>query len=458
VGFYVSNPVIYRTFGMMRPEVLLILGFLLAGWLVAKECATHCAVETRPVSFRFALLSGGLAALAFCTRQWGGFLEVALWLWLLVVCWPRLRSSATRWAGIGLLGIQALVFGALVGGYLWYRGASLWTFNAPPHAFDPAFLTRLELGMLFTHPIRPALNGRFWPTLYADFWGDYWRYWREALWHDPLPTSAGTVRALARAMWAGLPVTLLLGIGVIFKPGKSARLTALTSSFHLFARLLIAISLGGFVVFASRYADPLKGDTVKSVYIVYLVPYCAWLLGGMSQWLTTVFPRYPWVSAALLVLLAIFVAPQGLYQAPSRMLSRTWNAPDVSCPITETFGDAITLVGCDWALTEAADSLTATLVWRSDAYVPHSYKVFVHLLGAEGQVLAQSDAVPAAWQRPTYAWMVGEYIEDVHALTVMDLPQLDGMSLRVGLYNEGEGQRLSTTQGQEYALIYLNPF
>ncbi|MCA9914612.1 MAG: GNAT family N-acetyltransferase, partial [Anaerolineae bacterium] len=29
------------------------------------------------------------------------------------------------------------------------------------------------------------LDSRFWPVLYADFWGDYWRYWWEALGREP---------------------------------------------------------------------------------------------------------------------------------------------------------------------------------------------------------------------------------------------------------------------------------
>jgi hypothetical protein len=96
----------------------------------------------------------------------------------------------------------------------------------------------------------------------------------------------------------------------------------------------------------------------------------------------------------------------------------------------------------------AAGTLDVTLVWRADGYAGRSYKVFVHLLGPEGRPLAQSDAVPARWLRPTYAWMLGEYIVDPHRLAVPDgVPE--GARLAVGLYDAGSGERLRTLAGAD---------
>ena len=82
------------------------------------------------------------------------------------------------------------------------------------------------------------------------------------------------------------------------------------------------------------------------------------------------------------------------------------------------------------------------LVWRAEAETPTDYRVFVHLVDAAGNIVAQSDAAPAGWTRPTTGWLPGEYVLDTHILTLpATLP--DGpLSLRVGLYDPDTGQRL----------------
>ena len=82
------------------------------------------------------------------------------------------------------------------------------------------------------------------------------------------------------------------------------------------------------------------------------------------------------------------------------------------------------------------------LVWRAEAETPTDYRVFVHLVDATGAIVAQSDAAPAGWTRPTTGWLPGEYVLDTHILTLpATLP--DGpLSLRVGLYDPDTGQRL----------------
>ncbi|MCI0394673.1 MAG: YfhO family protein [Chloroflexi bacterium] len=93
----------------------------------------------------------------------------------------------------------------------------------------------------------------------------------------------------------------------------------------------------------------------------------------------------------------------------------------------------------------APDSpLTVTLVWQGLAEMAVSYRVFVHLVDETGQIVAQSDAEPAAWSRPTTGWAPREYIVDTHNLALPAELPAGGLSLRVGLYDVDSGDRLRT--------------
>ena len=94
-----------------------------------------------------------------------------------------------------------------------------------------------------------------------------------------------------------------------------------------------------------------------------------------------------------------------------------------------------------------------SLLWRAEAETPTSYRVFIHLVNADGQILAQADGEPANWTRPTTGWVPGEYILDDHMLALPpDLPP--DASLRIGLYDPATGQRLQTEDG-EFVVVPL---
>jgi len=138
--------------------------------------------------------------------------------------------------------------------------------------------------------------------------------------------------------------------------------------------------------------------------------------------------------------------------APERVFAR----PDVTAPVDVHLGDVVTLVGADLTSDasglEPGTSLTVTLVWRSEAEMTISYRVFVHLIGPEGTVVAQSDGVPAEWNRPTTGWVPGEYVSDVHEVTVPSDAPAGEYRLLAGLYTP-EGKRLTTPEGADAAHI-----
>jgi len=68
--------------------------------------------------------------------------------------------------------------------------------------------------------------------------------------------------------------------------------------------------------------------------------------------------------------------------------------------------------------------------------------VFVHLLDAEGRIVAQHDSQPQDGAYPTSVWDAGEVVADEHVLDLpVDLPA-GHYRLRVGWYLPGSGDRL----------------
>ncbi len=115
-------------------------------------------------------------------------------------------------------------------------------------------------------------------------------------------------------------------------------------------------------------------------------------------------------------------------------------------PLTTLVGYTLS-AGCQ----QTGDQCQIDLLWRAEGEFPSSYRVFVHLLDAQGQIVAQSDAVPHSWARPTTGWLPGEYILDTHPLT---LPPSGNHTLAVGMY-AADGTRLQTA-AKDTAII-LSP-
>jgi len=68
--------------------------------------------------------------------------------------------------------------------------------------------------------------------------------------------------------------------------------------------------------------------------------------------------------------------------------------------------------------------------------------VFIHLLDATGQIVAQHDGQPRNGAYPTSVWDAGEVVADEHVLDLpADLPT-GAYRLRVGWYLPGTGDRL----------------
>lgn len=126
-----------------------------------------------------------------------------------------------------------------------------------------------------------------------------------------------------------------------------------------------------------------------------------------------------------------------------------FTAPPISHPLTATFGAAIQLLGYDLDNSRArpGGEIGLTLYWQAIATPDDHYTVFNHVIGAEGQLVAQFDSPPvgAAWL--TGAWLPGEVIIDRRTILVGADVANGRYVIAIGLYN-GNGRLPVTHNGR----------
>jgi hypothetical protein len=112
-------------------------------------------------------------------------------------------------------------------------------------------------------------------------------------------------------------------------------------------------------------------------------------------------------------------------------------------PSRYDFGGEIALVGYDLPPTARPGEILAfTLYWQALARPAHDYTVFVHVLDAAGQTVAQADAPPVAGTYPTGLWAASETLADRRHLLLPAGLAPGEYRVRIGLYDPASGQRL----------------
>ncbi|RME36171.1 MAG: hypothetical protein D6793_06215, partial [Thermoflexia bacterium] len=88
------------------------------------------------------------------------------------------------------------------------------------------------------------------------------------------------------------------------------------------------------------------------------------------------------------------------------------------------------------------EAITLTLYWQAERDIGEDYRVFVHLLDPEGNLLAQHDG-PPRWERyPTRVWRKGDIVPDEHTLIVPPGAGKEPLYLAVGMYVPETMERL----------------
>jgi hypothetical protein len=119
------------------------------------------------------------------------------------------------------------------------------------------------------------------------------------------------------------------------------------------------------------------------------------------------------------------------------LAQRIAHAAQQVTPISATFGSTTNLLG--YTLQRNGPDVTLTTYWRAGDHVVTPLQMFVHVLGADGSIVAQQDRLDV----PAYGWRSGDVIAQVQHLAVP--PQTAPLQLEVGLYNADSGERLPVT-------------
>jgi hypothetical protein len=86
----------------------------------------------------------------------------------------------------------------------------------------------------------------------------------------------------------------------------------------------------------------------------------------------------------------------------------------------------------------AGDIAQVTLYWRTDEKLTERYKVFIHLVDEQGQLVAQHDSEPGGGLILTTSWQPGQTVVDNHGLLVpIDTPA-GHYAVLAGLYPLGD--------------------
>ena len=309
LGFFVGSAVVLKVAAMFHPETLDLflstLALLLAARMIVRD-------DYRAV-----------AALALGAALGAGQLVRAFSLWTFAVVLLALAGAAladpVRRRKILVAGAVAVAATAAVAGP-WYAYQSqshsnpifdrpqvakpLWERRPVEFYADPGW------PQLITRPYRPSFENRFWPTLYAEGWGDWFGVfaWQAAK-GDPGP---GTRRELTVQSLAGLLPTSLALAGWLWLLARSARRLR-TAPELLLVVLLPLAGIAGMLYFTVSYPTP-DGDVIKATYMLTTVPAWALAFGFATERVAR--GRFAVIVAAVLAAAALASLRFAVYGSP----------------------------------------------------------------------------------------------------------------------------------------------
>jgi len=115
-----------------------------------------------------------------------------------------------------------------------------------------------------------------------------------------------------------------------------------------------------------------------------------------------------------------------------------------------SFGERINLLGYNLGNSSSrpGNYFRLFLYWEATEEMPEEYVVFVHLVDDRGEMWAQGDGIPGNGINPTWAWVVGEVVEDEHLIPLgTDVPA-GWYHLSIGLYEVSTLSRLEATDAE----------
>ncbi|GAB4265392.1 MAG: hypothetical protein Kow0080_05550 [Candidatus Promineifilaceae bacterium] len=123
---------------------------------------------------------------------------------------------------------------------------------------------------------------------------------------------------------------------------------------------------------------------------------------------------------------------------------------EMETAVSVSFGGEVQLLGYTLPQTAylAGDVVPVTLFWQAERPLTNRYKIFLHLLDVDGQLVAQRDSEPGGGLNLTTLWQPGETIVDKHGLFLPVDLQPGEYTLLLGLYDIADpAARLPLAEG-----------
>lgn len=139
-----------------------------------------------------------------------------------------------------------------------------------------------------------------------------------------------------------------------------------------------------------------------------------------------------------------FRASGGVAQAPVAWTRGLFSVPvwQPATALSVAVGDDTELLGYTLPATApAGQPLGFALFWHARRAPGDERSVLVHLVDADGQVVAQGDGPPAGGARPVSGWRAGNYIRDDRTLDLAGVPP-GTYTLQIGMYRFPSIERL----------------
>lgn len=133
-------------------------------------------------------------------------------------------------------------------------------------------------------------------------------------------------------------------------------------------------------------------------------------------------------------------------------------AENIAHPQATRVGEAITFLGWSGNTEKVArgQSLNLDLFWRADRPMKEAYSVFVHLVDADGQVVANADSAPASGLFPTYRWTPGEGVRDRHLLKIPTDLAPGNYAIEIGMYLPTTNARVRIDSSDKIVLTQVH--
>jgi hypothetical protein len=134
--------------------------------------------------------------------------------------------------------------------------------------------------------------------------------------------------------------------------------------------------------------------------------------------------------------------PLGFVRVEERPVLR--RAPRIAHPRTDQLDASIRLLGYDLEpqTLVPGEVLHLTLYWQAIQTSADDYKVFNHLVGADGFLGGQADGLPGGSLVLTGEWVPGEVIVDRYEIVIEEDAPPGNYTLYTGMYRADDGYRL----------------